>query len=128
MTDDDNWNHKKLAEEKRRRQEFYANNIKALAAHSNTVRGSRYGPIRTSSIQLVRLGTIEKTARGDILVSICKSTNSKFLTADIGVKITHMPTMIDAVSTNHKTLYLNKKAALEELENKLNAAHYEPKK
>jgi protein subunit release factor A len=51
----------------------------------------------------------------DIEITLCKSDQIKHLGAHVGVQIKHFETNITVHSTNHKTQYMNKLAALDKL-------------
>ena len=55
----------------------------------------------------------------DYEISICKSDLTKYLSAEVGIKIRHIDTGITVKSTSKKTQHLNKLAALAMLEDKL---------
>jgi hypothetical protein len=55
----------------------------------------------------------------DYEISICKSDMTKYLSAEVGIKIRHIDTGIIVESTSKKTQHLNKLAALAMLEDKL---------
>lgn len=55
----------------------------------------------------------------DYEISICKSDMTKYLSAEVGIKIHHFHTGITVSSTSKKTQHLNKLAALTMLEDKL---------
>lgn len=55
----------------------------------------------------------------DYEISVCKSDMTKYLSAEVGIKIRHVALEITVESTSKKTQHLNKLAALAMLEQKL---------
>jgi protein subunit release factor A len=55
----------------------------------------------------------------DYEISVCKSDMTKYLSAEVGIKIRHVASGITVESTSKKTQHLNKLAALAMLEQKL---------